>query len=380
MTPIKIFMLLAFVLSCVANDLNAQQSTTTSKSLDKRYQSIAAISALTAKGDLQQLQTALSDGLDAGLTINEIKEVLVHLYAYCGFPRSLQAINTFIAVLESRREKGITDKAGREASPDKGGLSKYQRGRKALELLTGQAERDPKAGYAAFAPVIDTFLKEHLFADIFERDILTYTEREIATVSALISIGGVEPMMQSHMRIALRLGVSASQLSEMLSLVEVKVGKEQADAGRRVLAAITNSTAGAAHTTGTSNIYTKGVRAPAANFTGVVWVNMLVEPQDRLDASIGVVTFEPGARTNWHRHPGGQILLVTEGKGHYQERGQPVKIMQKGDVIKCLPNIEHWHGGSPDTKVTHVAIGPNAEKGNAVWLQRVTDLEYANFK
>jgi quercetin dioxygenase-like cupin family protein/alkylhydroperoxidase/carboxymuconolactone decarboxylase family protein YurZ len=376
MKQIKILMLLLFVMSSVANDLNAQQ--TTNKSLDKKYQSIIAISALTAKGDLLQLQKALGDGLDAGLTINEIKEVLVHLYAYCGFPRSLQGINTFIAVLESRKAKGITDKIGREATPDKSGLSKYQRGKNALQTLTGQAEREPKTGYAAFAPVIDTFLKEHLFADIFDRDILTYSEREIVTVSALTSLGGVEPMMQSHIRIALRLGITESQLREMLSIIEASVGKEEADAGRRVLSGITNSTAtqSATNTAGTNNIYAKGVRAPATNFTGVAWVNMLVQPQDKLDASIGVVTFEPGARTNWHKHPGGQILVVTEGKGYYQERGQPVRIMQKGDVVKCLPNVEHWHGGSPDTKVTHVAIGPNAEKGNAVWLERVTDEEF----
>jgi 4-carboxymuconolactone decarboxylase len=381
MAPIKFFLLLALVLSCITNDLSAQQTTDANKSFDKKHKSIIAISALTAKGDLPQLQKALSDGLDAGLTINEIKEVLVHLYAYCGFPRSLQGINTFIAVLESRKGKGITDKVGREATPHKSGLSKYQSGKKSLETLTGQTEREPKTGYAAFAPVIDTFLKEHLFADIFGRDILTYSEREIATVSALTSLGGVEPMMQSHMRIALRLGITESQLREMLSIVETNIGKEEADAGRRVLSGLTNSPeTQSANTTGINNIYAKGVRAPATNFTGVAWVNMLVQPQDKLDASIGVVTFEPGARTNWHKHPGGQVLVVTEGKGYYQERGQPVKVMQKGDVVKCLPNVEHWHGGSPDTKVTHVAIGPDAEKGNAVWLEKVTDQEYKSYK
>ena len=189
--------------------------------------------------------------------------------------------------------------------------------------------------------------------------------------------------LQSHMRIALRLGITESHLREMLSLVETNVGKEEADAGRRVLAAITNTTAEQRpiNTTGTNNnIYANGVRAPLTNFTGVAWVNMLVQPKDQLDVSMGVVTFEPGARTNWHKHPGGQILLVTEGKGYYQERGRPVEIMQKGDVIKCLPNVAHWPGGSPDSKVTHVAIGPDAEKGNAVWLQKVTDKEYNRYR
>ncbi|KAA3437097.1 (R)-mandelonitrile lyase [Rufibacter hautae] len=127
-------------------------------------------------------------------------------------------------------------------------------------------------------------------------------------------------------------------------------------------------------------LYAKGVRAPAANFTGTVWVNMLVTSQDKLDSGIGSVTFEAGARTNWHRHPGGQVLLVTEGKGRYQERGKPPRVIQKGDVVKCPPGVDHWHGASPDTGLTHIAISTNAEKGGAVWLERVSDEQFNSFK
>jgi quercetin dioxygenase-like cupin family protein len=104
---------------------------------------------------------------------------------------------------------------------------------------------------------------------------------------------------------------------------------------------------------------------------------MLVQAQDDLDCSVGAVTFEPGARTNWHSHPGGQILLITEGNGYYQERGQPKRVVQKGDVIKCLPGKAHWHGALPGTKLTHIAISPAAEKGSAIWLQSVTEEEIA---
>jgi len=383
MIPIKYFLILGLFVSCLTKDLNAQQTMDTNQPLDRKQQSIITISAFTAKGDLAQLQNALSDGLDAGLTVNEINEVLVHLYAYCGFPRSLQGINTFMAVLEARKAKGIIDRAGKQATPVKNNLSKYERGKKVLETLTDQPEREPKTGYAAFSPVIDTFLKEHLFADIFGRDILSYSEREVATISALVSLGGVEPMMQGHMRIALNLGITESGLREMLSLIEAKVGKEEADAGRRVLFAVINSNAGqnATDTTGSSsNIFARGVRAPANHFTGIVWVNMVVQAQDQLDCLIGVVTFEPGARTNWHSHPGGQVLLVTEGKGYYQQKGQPIRVIKKGDAVKCPPGIEHWHGASPDTQLAHIAIATNAEKGNAVWLQRVTEEEYYSLK
>jgi 4-carboxymuconolactone decarboxylase len=383
MIPIKCFLILGLFVSCLTKYLNAQQTINTNQPLDRKHQSIITISAFTAKGDLVQLQKTLSDGLDAGLTVNEIKEVLVHLYAYCGFPRSLQGLNTFMAVLEARTAKGIVDRAGKQATPVKNSLSKYERGKKALETLTDQPEREPKTGYAAFSPVIDTFLKEHLFADIFGRDILSYSEREIATISALVSLGGVEPMMQGHIQIALNLGITESEFREMLSLVEAKVGKEEADAGRRVLSTVTNSNArhNATDTTkSNSNIFTRGLRAPANHFTGIVWVNMVVQAQDQLDCSVGVVTFEPGARTNWHSHPGGQVLLVTDGKGYYQERGQPIRVIQKGDAVKCPPGIEHWHGASPDTQLAHIAIATNAEKGNAVWLQRVTEEEYNSLK
>lgn len=127
-------------------------------------------------------------------------------------------------------------------------------------------------------------------------------------------------------------------------------------------------------------LYAKGVKAPASNFTGTVWVNMLVTSQDQLDCGAGSVTFEPGARTNWHMHPGGQALLVTAGKGLYQEKGGSVRVIKKGEVIICPPGIAHWHGATPKKKLTHIAISANAEKGPAVWLQKVTNEEYHNFK
>ena len=361
MKLIKLFHAIALSFYNIGN-VNAQHTMNSIQSLDRKQQSIVTISALTAKGDLIQLQKSLTSVLDAGMTVNEIKEVLVHLSAYCGFPRSLQGINTFMSVLETRKKNGMADKVGRDATPVNTRSSKYEQGKKTLEALTGQPEREPKTGYAAFAPLIDTFLKEHLFADIFSRDILTYTEREIATVSALVSIGGVEPMLRSHMGITLRLGVTETALQQLLSLIEVAIGKEEANAGRRVLSAITNSTAQTSVETEENppSIFAKGIKAPVWNFTGTVWVNMLLNPQDSFDCSLGVVMFEPGARTNWHKHPGGQVLLVTEGKGYYQERGGPIRLMQKGDVVKCLPGVEHWHGASPTSELTHIAIAPDA--------------------
>lgn len=212
-----------------------------SNTLESRHQHIVRIASWTAKGDLERLHQAIYDGLQAGLTIYEIKEVLVHLYAYCGFPRSIQGLNTLMSVLEARKNQGIADKTGQEASPINDTLSKYERGKKVLEVLTGQVQTTPKTGYGAFSPEIDVFLKEHLFADIFGRDILSYADREIATIAALINLGGVEPMLRGHLGIALHIGFTELQLNEVLSIIESHIGKKEADEGRKVLSEAVNA-------------------------------------------------------------------------------------------------------------------------------------------
>ncbi len=129
-----------------------------------------------------------------------------------------------------------------------------------------------------------------------------------------------------------------------------------------------------------STIFPKGERAPADYFTGNVWVKMVVPNDTTFNCQIANVIFEPGARNNWHTHPGGQILLVTEGTGYYQEKGKPIQLLRKGDVVKILPDVKHWHGASPDSVFTHIAVNTNTQKGIVVWLERVTDEEYNSFK
>ena len=123
-------------------------------------------------------------------------------------------------------------------------------------------------------------------------------------------------------------------------------------------------------------VFSKGDKITNDNFIGTVWLNYLAETDTIHNVNIGSVTFEPGARTNWHSHKGGQILLVTEGKGLYQEKDKPVEVIEKGQVIKCPPNIEHWHGATPIEAMTHIAIGTNTDIGGAVWLRPVADEEY----
>jgi len=401
MEDAKGLILIAFtvLLLGVSSAMNAQDRASDTPSLSANQQSIVLISSFTAKGDLERLAHAMNVGLDSGLTINEIKEVLLQLYAYCGFPRSLSAINTFMAVLADREDRGIHDEVGAPATPQVSDENKYEKGKQVLGTLTGRPQNRPRSGYSAFLPTIELFLKEHLFADIFGRGVLSYQDREITTVAALVSMGGVEPYARAHMGLALNVGVTESQLRQLLALIGSDVGEAEAGSGRdllsQVLAWQTDTEAGgmtgeegdsreaqlgssSASQIG-STVFARGRRITSDNFTGSVWVEMLVTEQEVFGSRIGNVTFEPGARTNWHSHPGGQILLATNGAGYYQEQGGPIQLLRRGDVVEIGPDVVHWHGATPSGEFAHVAVVTNSLAGSTVWLQPVSDEEYNRF-
>jgi len=231
---VRIIIGLTFM-SCIYGSLHAQRKEESKMALTIKQQSIVPIAVYTAVGNLQKLKTALSEGLDAGLTITEIKEVIVHLYAYCGFPRSFRGLQTFMDVLDERKANGIKNETGIDATPINDKRSKYERGKENLEKLVGMPLNDQQIGYAAFAPIIEIFLKEHLFADIFERDVLTFAERELVTISVLSCIGGVEPMLHSHLAICLNVGFTTQQLSEFISIIKSTLGIKEAENVQTVL-------------------------------------------------------------------------------------------------------------------------------------------------
>lgn len=228
------------MMALITFSASAQQKGTKEGILNPKQQHLITIAAYTAIGDLAKLKEELHSGLDAGLTVNQTKEALVHLYAYAGFPRSIRGLQTLMAVLDERKAKGIQDKMGAEASPIKDQRNKYERGKEVLEKLTGAPQSNVKVGYAAFAPEIEVFLKEHLFADIFERDVLSYSERELVTVSVLSSIGGVEPMLRSHLNICLNVGLTPGQLHQFVEIIDSTIGKNQAEAARKTLVEVLN--------------------------------------------------------------------------------------------------------------------------------------------
>jgi len=238
MKKIIVFLALVPVMIFSLSLMSNAQIMNNDQTLNARQQSIITIAAFTANGDIENLRNALNDGLDAGLTVNEAKEVLVQMYAYCGFPRSLNGINALMAVLEARKNQGIADTQGKMATPIDDSGDKYERGRKTLETLTGQPQSKPAKGFGEFSPTIDRFLKEHLFADIFDSDILNYQQRELATISALAAMPGVASQLEAHLSMGMNTGLTESELREAFGLIETNISRQQAEAARKSLAKV----------------------------------------------------------------------------------------------------------------------------------------------
>jgi len=213
---------------------NQEQTTMTSQQeLSRKQLSIAPISAAVATGDMLQLNAALNRGLDAGLTVSDAKEILVQLYAYTGFPRSLNALGELMKVVGARKQRGVQDAPGRNpVTPIPTGKELLALGTANQTKLSGAPVRGP---LFEFAPAIDEYLKTHLFGDIFARDNLDWASRELATVGALAALAGVEPQLQAHVRISMNVGLTPAQLR---NVADGLAERGQPEAARRVLDAI----------------------------------------------------------------------------------------------------------------------------------------------
>nr|WP_320192590.1 carboxymuconolactone decarboxylase family protein [uncultured Desulfobacter sp.] len=208
--------------------------------LTLRQQRIIPIAAFTADGDLNRLVPVLNQALDDGLSINEIKEVMVHLYAYTGFPRSLNALSTLMKVVDQRKAKGIDDVQGKEASPVPPDFNKDKYGAKVRAMLAGRKTDISGAAWQQFSPAIDTFLKEHLFADIFVRDVISYQDRELATIAALANMTGTRGQLGFHLGAAMNTGLSTAQIEDFVSVLKTTVGNAEAESAQKILTGVLN--------------------------------------------------------------------------------------------------------------------------------------------
>ena len=313
------------------------------ENLDIKQQNMVMIASYTATGDLDKLESQVKKGLDEGLTVNEVKEIMVQMYAYCGFPRSINGLSTLLKVTKDGKYEN-----GKQGKPLPKKADKNKIGEKTQTELVGQPV---KGELFEFAPAIDDYLKEHLFGDIFARGVLTHQEREIITIAALSSMDSVEPQLNAHIQMGKNTGLTDKQISEILILTS-RPKTEVFGIGNK------------------NDAYAK-------YFKGQSYLNLLTNKQ----VVTANVTFEPKCRNNWHiHHGGGQILLVTGGRGYYQEWGKEAQELRKGDVVNIMPDVKHWHGAAKDSWFSHVAIEVPSKNGSNEWLEEVSDEEYNKLK
>ena len=365
MKTIKLTM--ALVALMVAGGLQAQNN---SMELSIRQQSLAAIAANEAKGDINALKREINTAFEAGLTVSEIKEALSHLYAYTGFPRSLNALGALQQVIADRQAQAKACPPGREADALPADYDALKQGTEVQTRLTGQPFN------YTFAPQTDYYLKAHLFGDIFARNNLSFADREIVTVSAISALPGCEPQLKAHVSGARNMGVSDQQLQALPAVLLAKAG---ADEARRCTAAV-NQVCGVSLP-----------QVPAGEMPASPWPLGEKNPYGQFfvgqsylaplaDASLGLfnVTFEPGCRNNWHvHHRQVQVLICVSGRGWYQEWGKPAVPMTPGTVVAIPAEMKHWHGAARDSWFQHVTYHTQVQEGASnEWLEPVSDEQY----
>lgn len=197
-----------------------------------REKSIVIVSVFTAKGDMIELEKSVKLALEKGVTVNEIKESMIQLYAYCGFPRSLNALGILFNIVNESKKSGKILKIGRESTPVPKDRNSLIYGTKIQIEIVGA---EVKGGIYEFAPMIDIYLKSHLFGDIFGQDVLDYKTREFITIGALASMEGVNPQLKAHIQIGKNTGITDEELIELVEVLRENIGDERAENMRKLL-------------------------------------------------------------------------------------------------------------------------------------------------
>ena len=363
MTRFNYLIIILMVMISTSNYINAQSVMNVNK------QNLATIAALEAKGDLKRLEPAIHKALDNGLTVNQVKEALSQLYAYTGFPRSLNALGVLQRVVAERQQQGKATTIGPDAAPMPADYDALKQGTEVQTRLSG-APFDYE-----FAPQTDYYLKAHLFGDIFARNTLTEAEREIVTVSAISTLEGCEPQLIAHVRGARNMGVTDDELHAIPRVLSLTVGDVEAWRASKAIATVYGEKA---EVNGRPNDGTWPRGDFNADYAEYFIGNSYIAPLDAENGGPVNVTFEPGCRNNWHiHHKAVQVLICVDGRGWYQEWGKAPVQLVPGTVIAIPEGVKHWHGAARDCWFQHVTYMTRVENGSSTdWLEPVEDLIY----
>ncbi len=332
--------------------------------LNDKTREMITITTLTCQQTLPQLKAHIQAALNINITPTEIRETIYQCAPIIGFPKTLNAIEAMNDVfIKNNIELPIKNTSTTNEE------NRYLKGKEIQntlyknEILNKVQNLPNNLGYK-----IDKMLTEVYFGDFYTRKGLTIKQRELLILVAIISTDNFD-ILKNHIEANIKIGNNKETTISAIIQCMPYIGFPKAI---KALNYINNT-----EENDLKQPFKKGEINPYSEFfTGETHLNMLVNKDDIWNSSIGNVTFKKGARTNWHKHSGGQILLVTAGEGRYQEKNKKMQILKQGDVVKIPPNIIHWHGASPNQDFSHISIETNIPNNTTTWLKPVTEKEY----
>lgn len=334
--------------------------------LSARDRSLVTVSVLIATGRTAQLEGHLGRALDNGVRPAEIAGLVTHLAFYAGWPSAVSALEVVDKVMRAR---GI-DPASVRSDPTPGSTSPSD-GAQAQAL----ADR-----FGGTAPEFAALSRDVVFDDLWRRSDLSPRDRSLVTIAAVTATGDAD-QLSDHLQRGLANGLLRAQIAEALTHLAFYAGWSKAAAGLATLGKAQEQergAAGAAAAEAITVVPPNGSPAdgPKSRFVGAVRVTSPFKGTGASRLGGATVTFRPGARTNWHSHPLGQLLIVTAGEGRVQDRGGVLRAIRAGDAVWTAPGVEHWHGAAPAAAMTHVAVSESAPGASVHWLEPVSDAVY----
>lgn len=331
--------------------------------LSPRDRSLVTVSVLIATGKSAQLEGHLGRALDNGLRPSEVGGIVTHLAYYSGWPNAVSALTVIDGVM---RKRGIDPAAARATgTPSPAAASEPQRAQRVQQQV------------APTAPKLAELTDAVLFADLWRRPDLAPRDRSLVTIAALAAVGDAD-QLGFHLERGNENGLTRAQIAEALTHLAFYAGWPKAMGGITELAQV--SPEKAADAAPALTVATSGSapqRGPADRFTGRVTVDTAFSGNGGSRLAGARVTFDAGARSNWHRHPMGQLLIVSAGRGYVQDEGAARREVGIGDVIWTAPGVKHWHGATPAGAFAHFAVAESVDGGAVEWLEPVSDAVYA---
>lgn len=341
--------------------------------VDAKTRALVSLAGCVAAQGKEMYESLLESAWKQGVTPVELKEVVYQCVPYTGMAKALDFVtitNDFL------RAKGV--KLPLEGQATVTASTRFDKGFEVQSGIFGGQIAEMHRIAPANQKHIQNFLSANCFGDYYTRTGLDVKTRELLTFVLLVSMGGCEPQVKSHIQGNLNVGHDKDYLLEVVTQLLPFIGYPRTLNAIACLNAVVPEAKADGNVPQDLSDFPVGGPNPPANaqfFIGQSYLAPLTQNK-ALNCPIYNVTFEPGCRNNWHKHTGGQILIAVGGKGYYQEKGKPARLLMPGDVVEIAPDVVHWHGAAPDSWFSHLAIECNPQTNRNTWLEPVDDTQY----